>query len=110
MFDWDDQPLSVIESHPMSSSLVSPVQPASAVQSLLESRTSNDWTRDLGASAVLSTNDAAALLTRKPQTLRIWACYENGPIKPVRIHGRLGWRVQDIQALLSGTSSPLQSN
>ncbi len=52
--------------------------------------------------AVIPTNEAAAALNRKPQTLRKWACLENGPIRPVRINGRLAWRVSDIQALLSG--------
>jgi len=51
---------------------------------------------------VLTTTVAAAALNRKPQTLRKWACLENGPIRPVRINGRLAWRVSDIQALLSG--------
>ncbi|WP_175826895.1 helix-turn-helix domain-containing protein [Burkholderia gladioli] len=51
---------------------------------------------------VLPTDEAAAALNRKPQTLRKWACLENGPIRPVRINGRLAWRVSDIQALLSG--------
>ncbi len=46
------------------------------------------------------TADAAALLNRKPQTLRKWACLECGPIRPIRINGRLAWRVSDIQALL----------
>ncbi|KWF23429.1 helix-turn-helix domain-containing protein [Burkholderia cenocepacia] len=52
--------------------------------------------------AVLPTDEAAAALNRRPQTLRKWACLENGPIRPVRINGRLAWRVSDIQALLSG--------
>lgn len=52
--------------------------------------------------AVLPTDEAAAALNRKPQTLRKWACLENGPIRPVRINGRLAWRLSEIQALLSG--------
>lgn len=51
---------------------------------------------------VLSTEAAAASINRKPQTLRKWACLENGPIRPVRINGRLAWRVSDLQALLNG--------
>jgi hypothetical protein len=50
----------------------------------------------------LPTQEAAAHLNRRPQTLRIWACYENGPIKPRRINGRLFWRVVDLQDLLQG--------
>jgi hypothetical protein len=51
---------------------------------------------------VLSTSEAAAALKRQPQTLRKWACLENGPIRPIRINGRLGWRVSDLKALLEG--------
>ncbi|MBY4694507.1 helix-turn-helix domain-containing protein [Burkholderia latens] len=55
-----------------------------------------------GLPEILPTDEAAAALNRRPQTLRKWACLENGPIRPVRINGRLAWRVSDIQALLSG--------
>ena len=51
---------------------------------------------------VLPTNEAAVAINRAPQTLRKWACLENGPIRPIRINGRLAWRVSDLQALLSG--------
>ncbi len=50
-----------------------------------------------------TTTDAAAYyLDRKPQTLRSWACLENGPLRPIRINGRLAWSVAGIKALLSG--------
>ena len=55
--------------------------------------------------AVIPTNEAAAALNRKPQTLRKWACLEDGPIRPVRINGRLAWRISDIQALLNGEAA-----
>jgi hypothetical protein len=45
---------------------------------------------------------AAFHLLRKPQTLRVYACLENGPIRPVRINGRLAWAVSDIKRLLNG--------
>jgi hypothetical protein len=51
---------------------------------------------------VLNTVEAAAAINRQPQTLRKWACLDNGPIRPVRINGRLAWRVDDLQALLNG--------
>jgi hypothetical protein len=41
-------------------------------------------------------------LGRKPQTLRVWACLENGPIRPIRIHGRLAWPLSDIKRILNG--------
>jgi len=50
----------------------------------------------------VTTEAAAYYLSRKPQTLRAWACLENGPIRPVRINGRLAWRVSDLQSLLNG--------
>ena len=50
--------------------------------------------------AVLPTEEAAPLIIRRPQTLRKWAGLENGPIRPVRINGRLAWRVSDLKALL----------
>jgi hypothetical protein len=50
--------------------------------------------------SAVGTNEAAFHLNRKEQTLRKWACYEDGPIRPVRINGRLAWRVADIRNLL----------
>jgi hypothetical protein len=44
---------------------------------------------------------AAFHLTRKPQTMRFWACLENGPIKPKRINGRLAWPIGEIRRLLA---------
>lgn len=52
---------------------------------------------------VLPTDQAAVAINRAPQTLRRWACYECGPVRPVRINGRLAWRVADLQALINGT-------
>lgn len=43
---------------------------------------------------------AAYHLGRKPQTMRVWACLERGPIKPTRINGRLAWSVDGIRRLL----------
>jgi hypothetical protein len=55
-----------------------------------------------GLPEVLPTNEAAVAINRAPQTLRKWACLENGPLRPIRINGRLAWRVADLQALLNG--------
>lgn len=49
---------------------------------------------------VIPTDAAAHHLNRKGQTLRAWACLENGPIRPIRINGRLAWPVDQICALL----------
>lgn len=56
----------------------------------------------LPPSHALATRDAAAALGRSPQTLRKWACLECGPLRPVRINGRLAWRVSDLRRLLAG--------
>lgn len=50
----------------------------------------------------LTTEEAAHYLNRRPQTLRAWACLENGALRPVRISGRLAWPVAAIRALLNG--------
>lgn len=50
--------------------------------------------------AALPTDEAAAHLNRECQTLRIWACRDNGPLRPMRINGRLAWAVADIRRLL----------
>ena len=55
-----------------------------------------------GLPEILPTDEAAAVINRAPQTLRKWACLENGPIRPIRINGRLAWKVSDLQALLTG--------
>jgi len=52
------------------------------------------------SSPAVDTAAAAYYLNRRPQTLRVWACFENGPIRPLRINGRLAWRVCDIKALM----------
>ena len=43
---------------------------------------------------------AAFHLGRKPQTLRVWASYETGPLRPVRVNGRLAWPVEEIRRVL----------
>ena len=50
---------------------------------------------------VLTTNQAAALINRNPQTLRKWACLKKGPILPIHIGGRLAWKVSDLEKLLN---------
>jgi hypothetical protein len=51
----------------------------------------------------VDTDSAAYYLGRKAQTLRTWACYENGPIRPIRVHGRLAWPVDQIRKILGVT-------
>jgi hypothetical protein len=53
---------------------------------------------------VLTTDKASVYINRRPQTLRKWACLDNAPngIRPIRINGRLAWKVSDLQKLLEG--------
>ena len=46
------------------------------------------------------TEQAAYYLNRRPQTLRGHACMENGPIRPLRINGRLAWPVSELRRVL----------
>jgi len=48
----------------------------------------------------VGTAAAAYYLLKRPQTLRGWACFEDGPIRPIRINGRLAWPTSDIRRLL----------
>lgn len=48
----------------------------------------------------VDTAATAYYLNRRPQTLRGWACLENGPLRPIRIMGRLAWPVAEIKALM----------
>lgn len=46
------------------------------------------------------TEQAAFYLCRRPQTLRGWACKEDGPLRPVRLNGRLLWPVSELRRVL----------
>ena len=48
----------------------------------------------------VDTASAAYYLNRRPQTMRGWACLENGPLRPVRINGRLAWPVSELRRVL----------
>lgn len=63
--------------------------------------------RALSAETRIAVDTVAAAhhLNRKPQTLRKWAMGECGPIKPVRIAGRLAWPVSELRRLL-GVPAP----
>lgn len=50
----------------------------------------------------VETAAAAVYLLRAPQTLRVWACRECGPLRPIRINGRLAWPVAELRRLLGG--------
>lgn len=51
----------------------------------------------------VSTECAAFHLSRKQETLRLWACRpSSAPINPIRINRRLAWPVAEIRRLLAG--------
>ena len=48
----------------------------------------------------VDTAAAAYYLNRRPQTMRGWACHEDGPLRPLRINGRLAWPVAELRRVL----------
>lgn len=48
----------------------------------------------------LPTPEAAFHLNRAQQTLRLWAMREDGPLRPLRINGRLAWPVAELRRVL----------
>ena len=48
----------------------------------------------------VDTAAAAYYINRQQQTLRGWACHDDGPIRPIRINGRLAWPVGQLRSLL----------
>jgi hypothetical protein len=51
-------------------------------------------------SPTVDTAAAAYYLNRRPQTLRGHACHDDGPIRPLRINGRLAWPVSELRRVL----------
>ena len=50
--------------------------------------------------SAVDTACAAWHLNRQPQTLRSWACREDGPLRPIRVNGRLAWPTIALRNLL----------
>ena len=48
----------------------------------------------------LPTREAAYHLNRAQQTMRLWAMREDGPLRPMRINGRLAWPVSELRRVL----------
>lgn len=52
-------------------------------------------------SPTVATEQAGYYLNRRPQTMRVWACRDGtGPIRPIRINGRLAWPVAELRRVL----------
>lgn len=66
----------------------------------LSTMISNAPSRAISGKPTLTTKEAARLLNRSPQTLRVWAMYENGPIRPQRVNRRLQWATADVMRLI----------
>lgn len=54
----------------------------------------------LESRTAITTAEAAGHLNRAQQTLRLWAMREDGPIRPLRVHGRLAWPVAELRRVL----------
>lgn len=50
--------------------------------------------------AALPTAEAAFHLSRAQQTLRLWAMREDGPLRPMRVNGRLAWPTSELRRVL----------
>lgn len=49
----------------------------------------------------VDTASAAHYLNRRPQTMRQWAMRDgSGPVRPIRINGRLAWPVAELRRVL----------
>ena len=55
---------------------------------------------EIVTSPTVATEQAGYYLNRRPQTMRVWACREDGPIRPIRINGRLAWPVAELRRVL----------
>ncbi len=55
---------------------------------------------ELETRPTVGTAAAAFYLRKATQTMRIYACKENGPLRPIRIGAHLHWKTDDIRRLL----------
>jgi hypothetical protein len=49
---------------------------------------------------MLTTREAAFYLNRQPKTLIHWNHHDSGPLRPVKIRGRLAWPTELVRALV----------
>lgn len=75
------------------------------IQPARKSRPPKEFTPlELETRPTVLTDAAAFYLQLSEQTMRIYSCKETGPLRPLRISGRLHWKTQEIRNLLSGGS------
>jgi len=71
----------------------------------MQTQTAQQFTPlELETRPTVATDAAAHYLHLAPQTMRIYACRENGPLRPLRINGRLHWETKKIRELLGVTA------
>ena len=66
----------------------------------MESTTNQFQPLELETRPTVNTAAAAFYLRKAEQTLRIYACRECGPLRPIRVGAHLHWRTDDIRKLL----------
>jgi len=72
-----------------------------SIETMREATTPQQFTPlELENRPTVDTAAAAHYLHLACQTMRIYACKENGPLRPLRINGRLHWVTADIRRLL----------
>ena len=55
---------------------------------------------EIVTSPTVSTEQAGYYLNRRPQTMRVCCRDGTGPIRPIRINGRLAWPVSELRRVL----------
>jgi hypothetical protein len=55
---------------------------------------------ELETRPTVGTAACAFYLQKAQQTLRIYACRDSGPLRPIRVGSHLHWRTSDIRRLL----------
>lgn len=49
---------------------------------------------------LLTTEEVAAILNMRPQTIYKWSCYQSGPLQSVRVGRSVKWRLCDVVKLV----------
>lgn len=79
----------------------SPIHSSDTSRGLVQSDTPQKFLPlELETRPTVVTAAAAHYLNRRPQTMRTWACLEIGPLRPIRINGRLAWPVAELRRIL----------
>jgi len=72
-----------------------------SIETLREATAPQQFTPlELETRPTVNTAAAAHYLQKAKQTMRIYACKENGPIRPIRVGAHLHWKTADIRKLL----------